>query len=55
MAEFYPGNSGQALICLAFLCEDERFSIPGVDSLASTAAARVGCPLTPVSVAGVAR
>ena len=33
----------------------ERFSIPGVHSFVSTAEARVGRPLTPVSVAGVAR
>ena len=33
----------------------ERLSIPGVHSIIPTAAARVGRPLTPVSVAGVAR
>jgi len=33
----------------------ERLSIPGVYGFASTAEARVGRPLTPVSVAGVAR
>ncbi|MGB5453748.1 MAG: hypothetical protein WBM71_08725 [Sedimenticolaceae bacterium] len=33
----------------------ERLSIPGVHSLIPTAEARVGRPLTPVSVAGVAR
>jgi len=33
----------------------ERFSLPGVQSLIPTAEARVGRPLTPVSVAGVAR
>lgn len=33
----------------------ERLSIPGVPSLVSPAEARVGRPLTPVSVAGVAR
>nr|MBS0021030.1 hypothetical protein [Gammaproteobacteria bacterium] len=33
----------------------ERISIPGVHSLVSTAQAVVGRPLTPVSVAGVAR
>lgn len=33
----------------------ERFSIPGVHSLIPTAQAIVGRPLTPVSVAGVAR
>ena len=33
----------------------ERISIPGAQSLVPTAEARVGRPLTPVSVAGVAR
>jgi hypothetical protein len=33
----------------------EHFSIPGVYGLVSSADARVGRPLTPVSVAGVAR
>ena len=33
----------------------ERLSIPGVHSLIPTAEAIVGRPLTPVSVAGVAR
>ncbi len=33
----------------------ERLSIPGVRSFVSTAEAVVGRPLTPVSVAGVAR
>jgi hypothetical protein len=33
----------------------ERISIPGVHSIVSTAEARVGRPLTPVSVAGVTR
>jgi len=33
----------------------ERLSSPGVHSFVSTAEARVGRPLTPVSVAGVAR
>lgn len=33
----------------------ERLSIPGVQSVFSTAEARVGRPLTPVSVAGVGR
>jgi hypothetical protein len=32
-----------------------KFSIPGLSSVVSTAQARVGRPLTPVSVAGVAR
>jgi hypothetical protein len=33
----------------------ERLSIPGVERFVSTAEAKVGRPLTPVSVAGVAR
>lgn len=33
----------------------ERFSIPGLQHLVPTAEARVGRPLTPVSVAGVGR
>jgi len=39
-------------ICLEL---GERFEIPGVYSFVSTAEAVVGRPLTPVSVAGVAR
>jgi hypothetical protein len=38
--------------CLAL---GERFSAPGVYGFVSTAEARVGRPLTPVSVGGVAR
>ncbi len=33
----------------------ERFSIPGVHGLIPTTEARIGRPLTPVSVAGVGR
>ncbi len=33
----------------------ERLAIPGVSGYVATAEARVGRPLTPVSVAGVAR
>ena len=33
----------------------ERLSVPGVSGYVATAEARVGRPLTPVSVAGVAR
>ena len=40
------------LLCLGL---GERLSIPGVHGFISTADARVGRPLTPVSVAGVAR
>jgi len=39
-------------ICLEI---GERFEIPGVHSFVSTAEAVIGRPLTPVSVAGVAR
>ena len=39
-------------ICLEL---GERFEIPGVHRFVSTAEAVVGRPLTPVSVAGVAR
>ena len=39
-------------ICLEL---GERFEIPGVHSFVSTAEAVIGRPLTPVSVAGVAR
>ena len=39
-------------ICLEL---GERFEIPGVHSVISTAGAVVGRPLTPVSYAGVAR
>jgi len=43
------------IIGLCGLGLGERISIPGVHSFISTADARVGRPLTPVSVAGVAR
>ena len=33
----------------------EQLSVPGVHSIVSSAVARVGRPLTPVSVAGVGR
>ncbi|MCP4308563.1 MAG: hypothetical protein GY788_27545 [bacterium] len=33
----------------------ERLSVPGVQGIVSTAEAKVGRPLTPVSVAGVSR
>jgi len=45
--------AGVIVICGAEL--GERFAIPGVHSLIPSAEARVGRPLTPVSVAGVAR
>ena len=43
------------IIGLSGLELGERLSIPGIHSFVSTAEARVGRPLTPVSVAGVAR
>jgi hypothetical protein len=50
---------GIALICgtlaIAGIEGGERLSLPGDLSFVSTAEARVGRPLTPVSVAGVAR
>lgn len=50
------GFSLSALM-LTLLATDvgERLSVPGVSSYVATAEARVGRPLTPVSVAGVAR
>jgi len=43
------------IIMLCGLEVGERLSIPGVHSFVSDAEARVGRPLTPVSVAGVGR
>jgi hypothetical protein len=45
---------GCAIVLIAFQL-GVRLSIPGVHSIISTAQAVVGRPLTPVSVAGVAR
>jgi hypothetical protein len=45
--------AGAAVFCGLEL--GERLSIPGIHSTISTAEAIVGRPLTPVSVAGVAR
>jgi hypothetical protein len=44
-----------AIIGLGALELGERLSIPGIHSFVSEAVAVVGRPLTPVSVAGVAR
>ena len=44
-----------AIVCAFCLELGERFEIPGVHSLVSTAEAVVGRPLTPMSAAGVAR
>jgi hypothetical protein len=43
------------IICAICLQLGERFEIPGVRSVVSTAEAIVGRPLTPMSYAGVAR
>ena len=43
------------IICCIFLGLGERFEIPGVHSLVSSAQAIIGRPLTPMSYAGVAR
>jgi hypothetical protein len=43
------------IVGLVGLKAGEQISTPGLLSLVSTAEARVGRPLTPVSVAGVAR
>ncbi len=43
------------IIVLCGLESGERLSIPGVHSFVSITEARVGRPLTPVSVAGVGR
>jgi hypothetical protein len=43
------------IICATCLELGERFEIPGVRSVVSTAEAIVGRPLTPMSYAGVAR
>jgi hypothetical protein len=44
-----------AVVALCGLEAGERLSIPGVSSFVAVAEARIGRPLTPVSVAGVAR
>ena len=43
------------IICAICLEIGERCEIPGVHSFVSTAEAVIGRPLTPMSVAGVAR
>jgi hypothetical protein len=44
-------------VTVGALCVElgERLSVPGISGVVSTAEARVGRPLTPMSVAGVAR
>jgi hypothetical protein len=44
-----------AVFGFGLLTISEQISNPAFDGLVSTAAARIGRPLTPVSVAGVAR
>ena len=48
---------GLLVIIIYGICLElgERFEIPGVHSFVSTAEAVIGRPMTPVSVAGVAR
>ena len=43
------------ITCVVVFELGEQLSIPGAESFVCTAEARVGRPLTPVSVAGVAR
>ena len=43
------------ITCIVGFELGERLSIPSVESFISTAEARVGRPVSPVSVAGVAR
>jgi hypothetical protein len=45
--------AGTIVVCGSEL--GERLSVPGIHSVIPSAEARVGRPLTPVSVAGVAR
>jgi hypothetical protein len=44
-----------SIVGVGGLALSERFLLPGLQSIVSTADARIGRPLTPVSVAGVAR
>ena len=46
---------GLVMLGLLAMGVGERFSVPEVSGYVATAEARVGRPLTPVSVAGVAR
>jgi len=46
---------GALIVALVAMELGERFSVPGVAGYVSSAAARVGRPLTPVSVAVAAR
>jgi hypothetical protein len=46
---------GVVMLGLTAMEVGERLSVPGVNGYVATAEARVGRPLTPVSVAGTAR
>ena len=46
---------GVVMLSLLTMEVGERLSLPGISSYVATAEARVGRPLTPVSVAGAAR
>jgi hypothetical protein len=48
---------GLLAVIISAICLEigERFEVPGVHSFVSTAEAVIGRPLTPMSVAGVAR
>ena len=46
---------GVVMLGLTAMEVGERLSVPGASSYVATAEARVGRPLTPVSVAGAAR
>jgi hypothetical protein len=48
---------GVAIAVLSLMCIQlgQKASIPGMHGVVSSAEARIGRPLTPVSVAGVAR
>ncbi len=48
-------SMGAVMLGLLAMEVGERLSVPGVSSYVATAEAVVGRPLTPVSVAGVAR
>ena len=43
------------MIALGLMALGDRLSIPGLNGLANSVKAEVGRPMTPVSVAGVAR
>ena len=55
MSKRLPTAFLAAIVALSGLEFGERLAIPGVHGFVPSAEARVGRPLTPVSVAGVAR